>query len=78
MDSELITLISRSDRKCKLYHDPSRPLRLQYLRYWTPDEGAVVNDVIPLDKMNLLRKKSKSIDERYAISLLFKMNNMFL
>ena len=32
LESELITLISRSNVKCNLHHDPSKPMRFQYLR----------------------------------------------
>ena len=57
LESELITLISRSNVRYNLYHDPSRPLRLQYLRYWTNDEQAAMHDyVIPRSKMDLFRR----------------------
>ena len=57
LESELITLISRSNVRYNLQHDPSRPKRLQYLRYWTNDEQAAMNDyVIPRSKMDLFRR----------------------
>ena len=57
LESELITLISRSNVRYNLYHDPSRPIKLQYLRYWTNNEQAAMHDyVIPRSKMDLFRR----------------------
>ena len=57
LESELITLISRSNVRYNLYHDPSRPLRVQYLRYWTNNEQAAMHDyVIPRSKKDLFRR----------------------
>ena len=57
LESELITLISRSSVRYNLYHDPSKPLRLQYLRHWTHNEQAAMEDyVIPRSKMDVLTR----------------------
>ena len=57
LESELITLISRSSVKYNLHYDPSRPMRIQYLRYWTHDEQTAMHDyAIPRGKMDLLRR----------------------
>ena len=47
LERALTTLISRSNARYKLYHDPSKPLRRQYLRYWTHDEQASTDYLIP-------------------------------
>ena len=40
-----------------MYHDPSKPIRMQYLRYWTNDEQAAMHDyVIPRSKMDMFRR----------------------
>ena len=57
LESELITLISRSSVKYNLHYDPSRPMRIQYLRFRTHDEQTAMHDyAIPRGKMDLLRR----------------------
>ena len=57
LESELITLISRSSVKYNLYHDPSKPIRMQYLRYWKNDEQTAMYEyVVPRNKMDMLRR----------------------
>ena len=57
LENELITLISRSNVRYNLHHDPSKPIRMQYLRYWTNDEKTAMYEyVIPRNKMDMLRR----------------------
>ena len=77
LESELITLISRSNVRYNLYHDPSRPIRMQYLRYWTNDEQTATKEyVIPRNKMDMLRRTSS--DRVQPPSSIVQVNlNMF-
>ena len=77
LESELITLISRSSVRYNLHYDPSNPMRLQHLRYWTNDEQAAMDDyVIPRGKLDLLRRTR--LDRVQPLSSIVEVHlNMF-